>query len=130
MDGERNKFTEVEMIVGGLGALLVDGICAVIDIITVGIGAFITPVIQITATGAIEYWISKKGGDFSIFNAKRMGKYASNLLPVIPTVLAIFLRSAYLHNHPKVAGLAGKVVGKITPKTAGPATSKVLKKAA
>jgi len=131
MNEEHNKFTEAEMVVGGLGALFVDGVCAVIDFFTVGIGATFTWVVQLAATGGIEWWVSQKGGDMSVFTAKRFGKYASNFLPIAPTVFVIFLRSVYLHNHPKIAGIAstaGRVVGKIG--LADKAASKALKKAA
>ncbi len=112
MDKERDKFTESEMIVGGLGALLVDGGCALADIFSAGVGAAVTPVVQLAATGAIEWWVDQKGGNLGIVDAKRIGKYASNLLPAIPTVSAIFLTSVLTHNHPKITGVAAKATGK------------------
>lgn len=120
MEEERDKFTESEMIVGGLGALFLDGVCAVVDVISAGTGAIITPIAQLFATGAIEWWVSQKGGDLGIIDAKRIAKYASNLVPAVPTVFFIFLISALMHNNPKIievatkaAGPAGKIAGKL-----------------
>ncbi len=117
---ENNKFTESELIIGGLGALFFDIVCGVIDFLSAGIGATFTWVFQLAATGAIEWWVSQKGGSLGIFDAKRLTKYASNILPVVPTVFLIFLFSTMTHNHPKItavatkaAGPAGKIAGKL-----------------
>lgn len=118
---EHSKFIEAEMVVGGLGFLLIDGLCFLIDLIPV-VGWVITAVIQMATTFAIEQWISNKGGEFSGFTAKRFLKYLTNAVPYLPTTFTIFLVSALMHNHPKIT----KVVGKM----AGPAAGKVLKKAA
>ena len=111
MNEEKEKFTESELVVGGLGALLIDGVCGAIDFVSAGISAVITPVAQLAATGAIEWWISQKGGDLGIIDVKRMGKYASNLIPVITTVFFIFLISAFIHNHPEITEVAEKSAG-------------------
>ncbi|MBI4034252.1 MAG: hypothetical protein HY378_01750 [Candidatus Brennerbacteria bacterium] len=117
---QNNKFTESELVVGGLGFLLIDGFCFFIDFAP-GIGWMITAVTQTAATFAIEQWIENKGGDLGGLSAKRIGKYFLNAVPWFPTTFGIFLVSALIHNNPKVAGAVAK-----TAKPAG----KMLKKAA
>lgn len=111
---ENNKFTESEMVVGGLGFLFIDGLCFLIDLVPL-IGWMITAVIQLAATFVIEQWIKNKGGGDGGFTAKRFFKYLSNTIPYLPTTFTIFLISVLMHNHPKITATAGKVTRKIRP---------------
>lgn len=109
---ENNKFTESEMIIGGLFALGVDGICALIDL--TGIGLAIAPVIQGFSVFAISQWVENKGGARAGLG-KQLSKYAAQFLPVLPTVLAVFVIDVAIHNNPALAGVAEKVAKTATP---------------
>jgi len=122
---EDNKFTESEMIVGGLFALGVDGLCALIDF--TGVGTAVSPVIQGFATFAIDRWVDSKGGEVMGLG-KQFAQYSAGVIPLVPTTTGIFAIRVFMHNHPTITEVAGKVVGKIEP--AAGAASKTLKKAA
>ncbi len=122
---ENNKFTESEIIIGGLFTLGIDGVCALIDF--TGVGTAVSPVIQGFATFAIDRWVDSKGGEqFGL--GKQFAQYGAGLIPVLPTTTAVFTIRVFMHNHPTITEVAGKVVGKIEP--AAGAASKTLKKAA
>lgn len=125
MNEESNKFTESEIIIGGLFALGVDGLCALIDL--TGVGTGVAPVIQGFSVFAIDRWVDSKGGT-SWGTGKQMAQYASGLVPILPTTVAVFVIRVFMHNNPKLTEVAGKVVGKIEP--AAGAAGKILKKAA
>lgn len=125
---ERNKFTESEVVVGVLGALLVDGICIAIDL--TGVGLAIAPIIQGAATFGFGWWIKSKGGAPAGVG-RWLARLVPHLLPVTPilitafTVTIVFAVEVVLHNHPKAVAVATKAAG-----PAGKIASKVLKKAA
>lgn len=113
MDEEINKYNEVELIMGGLFYLGVDGICALLDF--TGIGAVITPVIQSFGTFSQTLWAMGKGDKQALKLGRQISKYAANLLPWLPTLTAVFFIETYIHNHPKqvaqLAGVAAKIPG-------------------
>jgi len=106
MEEENSKFTESEMVVGGLFALGIDGICALTDL--TGVGLAITPVIQGFAVFAISQWAESKGGAPASLG-KQLAKYAAQFLPVLPTVLAVFVIEVAVHNNPALKEVAEKV---------------------
>ncbi|MFA5776806.1 MAG: hypothetical protein WC988_04625 [Patescibacteria group bacterium] len=110
MESDIKKFSEAEIILGGLFTLTIDGISAILDAFAVGL--VISPVIQSGVTFSMWMWFKSKGDKTSGDIGKQVAKYAANALPIIPTTFVVFVVSAYVHNHPKIAG-------KIATKTAG-----------
>jgi len=98
---------ESEMVVGGLFALGVDGICAVIDF--TGVGAAVSPVIQGFAIFAIDRWVESKGGE-ALGLGKQFAQYAAGIIPLVPTITGTFAIRVFLHNHPTITEAAGKVL--------------------
>lgn len=108
-DQELNKFSEVEILIGSCFAITIDSICFLID--WTGVGLAIAPFLQSGAMFILTMWSWSKGDTASLRMGRQIVKHASNWLPLIPTVLTVFLIEVYLHNHPKVAGAAGKALG-------------------
>ncbi len=96
---EIKKFSEAEMLLGGLFTLFIDLISALID--ATGIGLAIAPFLQSLVTFIMWMWFKSKGDKTSGDAGKQVAKYAANILPIIPTTFIVFIISAYLHNHPK-----------------------------
>lgn len=98
--GEHKKFTEAEIVVGLLVITIpVDAASFLID--WTGIGLFLAPVLQGAAMFATWFWLHSKGDTSSLKFGRQLGRYLSNLLPLLPTVTAVFLIEVYLHNHPE-----------------------------
>ncbi|MBI2278767.1 MAG: hypothetical protein HYU81_01745 [Candidatus Brennerbacteria bacterium] len=99
MEEPKNKFTESEMIVGGFAFLGVDAVCLALDL--TGVGIALTPFLQGAATFFVEWWVKSKSGSWGALDLKRVAKYLANAIPFFPTVLFIFIVSAFIHNHPE-----------------------------
>ncbi|MEK7464576.1 MAG: hypothetical protein AAB617_02235 [Patescibacteria group bacterium] len=89
-----NKFSISEITVGVMGTLFVDGVSALLD--TTLIGAAIMPVVQSFATWYIGRWVKSKGGTTTFL--REVVKYASNLLPWIPTTFLTFVVVVIMQN--------------------------------
>lgn len=115
MEEEVNKFTEAELVVYGMLALGVDGICALLDVLVIGL--VISPIIQGAASFGTSLLLKNKGDDGAFGFGRQLAKQASNLLPVLPTVFTLLMIEAYIHNNPRkfgalaAAGKLGKAVG-------------------
>ncbi|PIP30154.1 hypothetical protein COX26_00210 [Candidatus Jorgensenbacteria bacterium CG23_combo_of_CG06-09_8_20_14_all_54_14] len=107
MNEEHNKFMEVEMLLGGLFTLGVDGICFLID--WTGVCLAIAPIIQGFTTFVMWMWFKSKGDPGALSVGRQVAKYASNMLPLLPTTLIAFAVEVYLHNHPEKFGAIQKV---------------------
>ena len=94
MDDEKEKFSEAEMVIGGVFVVGVDAACALIDLTVAG--AAVSPVIQSFTTFGISMWAQSKGAILSV--GPEIAKYASNVLPVVPTVTLIFSITVGLQN--------------------------------
>lgn len=101
METEKKKIIEAEMIIGNGFCLAIDGVCALIDFS--GIGLFLSPVIQSFGIFVIDQWVGSKGGGTPGLG-KKIAKYASGILPVLPTTTAVFNIEVFLHNHENVLG--------------------------
>ena len=112
---ELNTFSEVEILIGSCFALTVDAICFFID--WTGVGLAIAPFLQSGAMFILTMWSWSKGDTASLRTGRQIAKHLSNWLPLIPTVLAVFLIEVYLHNHPKAAGSVTKALGSKTIKS-------------
>jgi len=123
MEGEIDKFKESEIIVGVMLTLGVDAICILIDL--TGVGLFIAPILQSSITFAMWMWFKSKGGQKSGLG-KQIAKYAANALPIIPTTFIAFVIETFIHNHPKVAQVAGQTAGTVVgTAVAGPAGARI-----
>ena len=102
MAQERKKFGEVEVILGTFVFLIVE------LLLFLGIGLFLKP----ASVFFVEWWAWTKGAPFGTLNAKRIGKYIANILPL--ATLITFWVSVYMHNHPEKFGAlqAAKKPGK------------------
>ncbi|MDI6820616.1 MAG: hypothetical protein QMD65_00345 [Patescibacteria group bacterium] len=108
MDQEHNKYKEVELILGSMVTISIDGVCFILDF--TGIGDIITPFIQSAGTACLSLWAWRKGDKASLKLGRQATKYASNALPWLPTLTAMFLIEAYMHNHPEKFALAQKAM--------------------
>ncbi len=106
MNEEHNKFTEVEILLGGLFTLGVDGVCILIDI--TGIGAvLVAPVVQWFTTFVLWLRFRSKGDPGAMKMGRQIFKYAIQLLPVTPIIITAFTTSipffieVFIHNHPE-----------------------------
>lgn len=123
-NGETNKFSEAEIILGGFFAFGVDFTCILLDLTIVG--AFITPVIQGFVTFIMWMWFKSKGDQGSGKISRQIAKYSANVLPVVPTNFIVFLIEAFIHNHPKAAQFAGQTAGTVVGAAfGGPAGARV-----
>ncbi|MDI6733952.1 MAG: hypothetical protein QMD50_00455 [Patescibacteria group bacterium] len=116
MNEEHNKYKEVEMLFGCLFTLSVDGVCFILD--WTGIGDIITPFIQSAGTACLSLWAWRKGDKASLKFGRQAAKYASNALPWIPTLTAMFIIETYMHNHPEKFALAEKTINAGSGKSA------------
>ena len=107
------KFTEAEFVVFGMLALIVDGICIILDFLVIGLA--LSPLIQGVASFGTSCLLKSKGDSGAFGMGRQFSKQLSNLLPVLPTVFAAFMIEAYIHNHPKKFGALAVVekIGKI-----------------
>lgn len=104
---EYQKIETSEKTIGSIFLGGIDGICALLDLTVVG--AFFTPVIQ----GAVifcmdQFFFKSKGGNSSAKLGKQFLKYASNIIPVLPTLVTIFWVEVSLHNNQRLIALATK----------------------
>lgn len=106
-----DKFMEADMILGGGSALLVDGFCALIDLTVAG--ALVTPLVQGATTLGFSLWLWQKGDKRAFGLGRQIAKQASNLLPFVPTLTAVFIIDVIIHNNPKLKGVAGVVSGDV-----------------
>lgn len=97
MEEDSNKVMTSEMVVGNTFALGIDGACAVLETISAGVGAAVTPVVQSAAVFVIDWWLGSKGGAPPRFG-EQIIKYGAGLLPLLPTTTAIFNTKVILHN--------------------------------
>ena len=95
MDNEKSKFGAAEMVIGGTFFLALDAGCALLDLTGVG-AATIAPITQTAATFGMSMWARSKGATLSV--GPEVAKYASNVLPLVPTTTLIFFITAGLQN--------------------------------
>jgi hypothetical protein len=96
---EINRFNEAEILVGGFFLLGIDLICILIDI--TGVGMAVAPFLQAPGTFFSSMWLKSKGDSGNMKLGRQITKYASNALPVVPTLFLSFLIETYIHNHPE-----------------------------
>ncbi len=90
-------FSTAEMVVFGCILGGVDFISGLLDLTL--IGAVPATMLQAFTTWGIEQLQKSHGAtNLGKISAKRFGKYVVNLVPVIPTVVVIFIVSAIMHN--------------------------------
>lgn len=106
---ERKKFTEAEILLGGLFTLGVDGVCMLIDF--TGIGLIVAPIIQGFTTFLIWMWFKSKGDPAAAKLGRQAAKYAANFLPVLPTTFLAFSIEVFIHNHPKAVAAVTTLAG-------------------
>ncbi len=93
-----------EIVLFGLILFIVDVFCTLLDF--TGIGAAVTPFIQAGFTAMMTAWFYWSKKDKAVTKlGRQIIKYASNLLPWVPTLFVVFVVEAYMHNHPKQAGV-------------------------
>lgn len=95
---------ESEWVVGGIFALALDGIGALLDLTVAG-----APIAAVLKTGAkfgIDEWVKRKGGTGTSAIGKQIATYLTNLIPL--ATLILFIVSVYSHNHPKPVGAIEK----------------------
>ncbi|MBI5732905.1 hypothetical protein HY967_03030 [Candidatus Jorgensenbacteria bacterium] len=109
---EINRYNETELIAGSIIMLGIDGVCFIID--WTGVGLAIAPIIQAGGTGALTMWAWRKGDTQALKMGRQVAKYASNALPLLPTLTLMFLIEAYMHNHPEKFAAAEKLAGATT----------------
>lgn len=93
---EAKKFSVSEMVIGSLATLTVDGSCAILDWLIIGV--FVSPIIRSGVTLGFWMWFKNKGDKNTKKAGSQIAKYSANLIPSIPTTLTVFLVSAFLHN--------------------------------
>ncbi len=103
------KFTEAEMLIGGLGTLGVDVLCLVGDIISVGIFIAVAATIKTAVKLGIDIWLKSHGDTSTSKVGKQIATYFANILPLATFIL--FVVSVLIHNHPKLAKVAAKTAG-------------------
>ncbi|MFH1161700.1 MAG: hypothetical protein V1696_00245 [Candidatus Jorgensenbacteria bacterium] len=115
MNEEHNKFTEVEILLGGFFTLAVDGVCILIDI--TGIGAvLIAPIVQGFTTFVLWLWFKSKGDPGAMKMGRQIVKYAANFLPITPVLITAlttsipFFIEVFIHNHPEKFAAAMKAI--------------------
>jgi hypothetical protein len=121
MNPKHEKFTEAEMLVGGLFTLGVDGICILIDL--TGVGLAISPVLQGFVTFLMWWWLKSKGDPNAAKLGRQIAKYAANFLPVLPTTFITLGIEVYIHNHPEKYGVIAKAGALASGKPAGIAST-------
>lgn len=107
MDPENKKFSESEMLIGGLFFLGLDGLCFLLELTAVG--ALPAVFIQIFANVLMnELWFKNKGVDNGKF-LKQFLKYLGSAAP--SGNFWVFLVSAVAHNHPRAIKIGAQVAG-------------------
>lgn len=114
MEEETNKFNEAEIVVGSMGGLFVDGLCILLDLTGVGLG--IAPFVQGSAMFGFSWWLKSKGSPNAFKLNRQIARQLSNLLPLAPTVTAVFLIDVFMHNHPEKFAAVAAVAEKISKK--------------
>jgi hypothetical protein len=107
MEDGINRFELGEIIFYSLFALLIDGLCLLLDLTVVGL--IIAPIIQGLATFGFSLILRNKGDSQALSFKKQIGPQVWNLAPVLPTVFGTSLRRMIVHNNPKAGALAGKL---------------------
>jgi len=100
-----NKFTAAEILLGSCLTLLVEFANWLLDLI--GVGFVIMPVLKAMVWIMFTMWFIAKGDKFITKPARAITSYVSQALPIVPTLLLAFLINVYMHNHPKIAKMAG-----------------------
>ncbi len=94
---EDKKFGAAEMVIGGLFCFALDVGCALMDL--TGVGALsVAPAAQTFTTFGIGMWARAKDPGATISVGTEIAKYASNALPIVPTVTLIFFVTVGLQN--------------------------------
>lgn len=93
---DHKKFSEAEIILGGLVTFFIDFACGILDAFVIGI--FVSSAIQTGVTAAMWFWFKNKGDPDVRKLGRQIAKYAANLLPWIPTTFLVFIVSAIMHN--------------------------------
>lgn len=106
------EFNTSELIIGGLFALMVDGFCAFLDII--GVGLIVGPVIHSGFSVTLWWWLKSKGDKNASNMGRQMARYFATIVPVLPVSLATFAVETYVHNHPEKFGGATNMASTIT----------------
>jgi hypothetical protein len=107
MEEGQKRFELGEIIFYSLFALLIDGLCLLLDLTVIGL--VIAPIIQGLATFGFALILRNKGDSQAISFKKQIGPQLWNLAPALPTVFASALRRMIQHNNPKAGALAGKL---------------------
>jgi len=93
---EIKKFGHGEILVFSLLYLFVDALCFLLDWTIVGAG--FTPIIQGFVLFFMDKFLASKGSKNAAKLGRKVTKYLIQLLPLLPTLLTIFLVEATVHN--------------------------------
>ena len=63
----------------------------------------------------MSLWLWQKGDKGAFKLGKQAAKQASNLVPFLPTVTAVFIIDVIIHNNPKLKKAADAASGKVGP---------------
>jgi len=102
VDQNTPKFSLVELIFGTLICLGIDALSALGDLLSVGIFGFF---IQTLSWLVFTFWFTIKGAKETATLIKRFVlPIIVQIVPVLPTMTATFLVTAYFENHPEKLG--------------------------
>jgi len=109
MNEKYKKFIASEIIVWGSFFFGIGVICFLISLTIIG-SIFVVP-LQGFATFASNQIFKAKGSNISGRLGRNFAKFFSNIVPF--SAFFNFLLEVFIHNHPKLAQVIGKEVGKI-----------------
>lgn len=107
MNEEIKKITELEFIIITMVALLIWCFGLVLEFF--GIGLFISPIFESFFTFGMWLFFRSKNDPYANKAGANIAQYIATAIPIIPTILVSFFVKAYIHNHPKVAGIANVI---------------------
>jgi len=90
------KFNTGEVVIGTLTTLAIDGVCALLDLTT--LGYFIATPLQSVTSAGTSWWLYSKGGKRAWKLERQIIKQLSNFLPVVPTTATAFIIETVKHN--------------------------------
>ena len=103
---DQPKFNFVEIILGSLIALTIDGLGAIADFFGIAILGFF---VQALSWLMFTLWFTLKGVKATASLVRRfLVPISVQLVPFIPTMIFTFLVSVYMENHPEKFALVEK----------------------
>ena len=109
MTPEYKKINEAEAVIFGGFLLGLYAMNSALDGVLIGV--VIVPLINWTMTGGTWYFFRQKGDATASKPLSLIVQAIGGAIPFVPAPIIAFAVKAYIHNHPKAAGvLAGKIV--------------------